>query len=138
MVKVNELRIGNYLTYKNPFMKDFELAVVDSILSDGLMEGINYDFESEEYIKLYEINPIPLTEEWLIKFGFKKLMDGVIMRGYIDKFLLIDCERFLNGEYEVYLKTIESGFSKGTGYKYVHQLQNMYFALTGEELTLNK
>ena len=78
--------------------------------------------------------PIPLTEEWLLTFGFK-----------------IDTKNFnwnagigVNeiGDFKLSLRYTESfGWffkSRCTPIKYVHQLQNLYFALTGEELTFKQ
>lgn len=68
----------------------------------------------------YNVNAIPLTEEWLRKFGFEKLQ-----------------ETYFNGDFE--LDITDAGFLFSETYikvscKYVHQLQNIYFALTGKEL----
>lgn len=71
------------------------------------------------------INPIPLTDEWLLNFGFDK-----------------------NDHYACYSKIVKSGefvldenfvlcdIQLNVKLEYVHQLQNLYFSLTGEELTL--
>jgi hypothetical protein len=83
-------------------------------------------------IELKFIEPIPLTEEWLLKFGFE-----------ID-----DSEWFKDDDEIVYQKTYKDYSicvsNKGVVYngvysqkiKHVHSLQNLYFALTGEELTI--
>lgn len=68
--------------------------------------------------------PIPLTEEWLVKFGFEKDSFGCLYFGYFyyRKSLFYSSGEFSN----IGLPNIQ----------YVHQLQNIYFALTGEELTI--
>ena len=66
--------------------------------------------------------PIPLTEEWLVKFGFE----------YSD----------LNGDsglwkippFQIYGKYNQFIYDYRLDVNYVHQLQNLYFALTYEEL----
>ena len=73
---------------------------------------------------LIDFTPIPLTEEWLLKLGFYKYKGNNS-----------DC--FLNGFETACNMTML--FWKGNqikNIKYVHQLQNLYFALTGEELTI--
>ena len=105
-MKSNELRIGNYIK------TDLGIQIVIPFLFRAL-ESIENDCE-----------PIPLTEDWLCKFGFEK--DSFY---WSLKDLSIDFEK--NG----YSYVIGSG---ATGFKYVHQLQNLYFALTGEELTIKK
>jgi len=73
-----------------------------------------------------EFEPIPLTEEWLERFGFEE-DDSV---GWLKRFdksdsFFIDLSFMYWGENSVKLT-------------HVHQLQNLYFALTGEELTIKK
>ncbi len=69
---------------------------------------------------LSHIKPIPLTEEWLFKF---RLMSIKTELGFWN-----------NGD-AIYFSY---GFEKSIELKYVHQLQNLYFALTGEELKCNE
>lgn len=66
--------------------------------------------------------PIELTEEWLLKLGFI-IDNGWFKIGYLKLFPIRD----------LYYRAIVP-ITKDI--KYVHQLQNLYFALTGEELTI--
>lgn len=85
--------------------------------------------------------PIEITEKMLIDLGFKKtpISDD---DGYYFSIELSDnkyCDLSIlsgdkNGYIEVCLFPYESIFR----YKYVHQLQNLYFALTGDELVLSE
>ena len=78
------------------------------------------------------LNPILLTEEWLLKFGFIKLgynyefwdssMWSVKQHKNKNSWWLLSC----NEEVDC------------IRLNYVHQLQNLYFALTGEELKLKQ
>jgi len=67
--------------------------------------------------------PIPLTEEWLLKFGFDNKCYEVIYDN------TLGCYNFavynMGGDKVVCASP-----------EYVHQLQNLYFALSGEELTM--
>jgi hypothetical protein len=81
--------------------------------------------------------PIPLTEEWLLKFGFKKDLDGSFVFGLLSMFK----DKRLKQNVYIYTESTQS-LSDGQWVvindlklQYVHQLQNLYFALTGEELT---
>ena len=73
--------------------------------------------------------PIPLTEEWLLKFGFvnggKSDFDKKKLSIHLPSFYYTNGRTFYNSwrimDYSV---------------KSVHQLQNLYFALTGEELEI--
>jgi hypothetical protein len=124
-MKAKDLRIGNLVYFNEELLKfDFE-------------SGWNFDF----------IKPIPLTEEWLLKFGFEKVIyesdetgygtdyeldiKGVGLISYSDDF---SCALFGSKE----SSKDELGFLPNwDNCKHVHSLQNLYFALTGEELTLN-
>ncbi len=70
-------------------------------------------------------SPIPLTEKWLEKFGF--INSG--FRTYRLEILDID----YIATTDVFLFCINDG---SISIKYVHQLQNLYFALVGEELKI--
>ena len=115
-MKANELRIGNLLQGYSGQL--FEITI------DDLMIIENGDSKAK---------PIPLTEEWLLKFGFEfgiKLQD--FARG---KYQFVQLKnKILYGEFS------EEGifyYNTKTKIKYVHQLQNLYFALTGgKELEL--
>lgn len=108
MINANELRIGNY-----GLSGGQELMIT--------AQGIVYLQNGE-----MEFNPIPLTKEWLLKFGFdKKFNKGkitVIPNGRLN---------YENGRTYFNSWTIMEKQPE-----YVHQLQNLYFALTGEELTV--
>lgn len=116
-MKANELRIGNYI--KDPYNKTIRLVSVEK---DASM-----------------LTPIPLTEEWLVRFGFKKLVNSC---SYFitDILYLALCNNdffIVSTEYEdeeppfLYHPEVAHKLE----IKYVHQLQNLYFSLTGEELT---
>ncbi len=105
-MKANELRIGNYVFDR------YKITQVDK-----------YFYQSAECFWTNEFKPIPLTEEWLLKFGFEKKDDDYIFNGFSFTF---DENTFYNH------------VGKITNIYYVHQLQNLYFALTNDELTIKK
>jgi hypothetical protein len=82
-------------------------------------------------------NPILLTEEWLLKFGFKEFIDFGYKTGVFDKLpLSIGFSYCMNNKKVMIMhekNTVSHWINKKI--EYVHQLQNLYFALTGEELT---
>ena len=72
-MKANELRIGNYLIYKEEIHKVRGLDI-----SHGLViEPIKIPHEGYPCVHSDTIKPIPLTEEWLLKFGFEKGHSGI-------------------------------------------------------------
>jgi hypothetical protein len=116
-----ELRIGNYLALPT---RDEKLVIVEQICKD---EFIVCNVTSNEW-PLSDYSPIPLTEVWLLKFGFYKY-------GNMD---LWKQHKKGKGNYNKVTINSFSGMNLHvypyTKISYVHQLQNLYFALTGKEL----
>ena len=126
-MNVKELRGGN---------------IIKHIYSDkDYSEVIGYDYEyvylnevTFDYVNHSDIEPILLTEEWLLKFGFETRVTsghsvqyfiGInpITRDWLFDILWLEGYKYpfyRNGHFEI---------------QYLHQLQNLYFALTNEELT---
>lgn len=131
-MKATELRIGNYvISYGS-------IIIVESIGSKGINatasdDGKPYGMHSA-IIEWDEYEHIPLTEEWLLKFGF------VDHNGSFYKIPVGGSELFINpGNGVVWIERNDNVFNNPALVPYVHQLQNLYFALTSEELTsLNK
>lgn len=115
-MKNNELRIGNLVLALTGETKYTEV-LVNTIFG----YGINSYYNEAEYV-YDEIKPIPLTEEWLLKFGFEK-------KGTRAIFYTLN---------NVDVWELNGGFANDLDLpiKYVHQLQNLYYALTNQELTI--
>lgn len=112
MIKANELRIGNWVFQENRHVQLNE----DDL--EVLFAARNY----EDY------NPIQLTPEILEKCGFK--MDSGADFTHTDSGL-----KLFSGHHEFnYWGSTHNAKDFDTSIKYLHQLQNLYFALTGEEL----
>lgn len=165
-MKANELRIGNLLN------------------NDGVVVTIDarsiFDIWNDEGLKNYK--PIPLTEEWLIRFGFQPmtcisfnweteyiispkklpLSIGVLLGDYQEDNPNCGVVSMLQPNDEVVGSIPDDLYNKeewtdedreraldykvtvpkwrqpiAYHFKYVHQLQNVYFALTGSELKLS-
>ena len=124
MILPQELRIGNYVEYRIQDELDdrkewWELSIIDSTDLQILESGIDDDYRA-----------IPLTEEILLKFGFFKKLGNYELenfRFHISQPMNFDGFVFCEG-YSVITDKIQ----------FVHQLQNLFFALTGEELTFKK
>jgi hypothetical protein len=135
-MKANELRIGNWLINELCYDRNNGLCRVTGIFHD-LHKFQGYAIQTEEgnttllndedesYFK-----PIPLTEEWLFRFGLKEKQNHKVFSIGDMQF---DCETMIGGFHDN-----ETGLDYQTKIhiKYVNQLQNLYFALTGEELEL--
>lgn len=103
-------------------MKNTEIRIGNLIKRNGLVvtadEQTFWDMKKQP--EIYE--PIPLTEEWLQKFGKKNEAEFPSYR--IGRMLI----NFVEGKWTEYVHRIHI--------KSVHQLQNLYFALYGEELQM--
>lgn len=136
MLKPSELRIGN-LIQLNPEKKWISSDMIKTVESIS-SKGINYSFYPEMAIHWTELDDsyvgVPLDEKWFLILGFKKVYRGAFEP--IDKpvgFEMLEISVNFEGEYELTCNGNEYGL--GCIVKYVHQLQNLYFTLTGEELT---
>lgn len=111
MIKANELRIGNLVNRQG---------------SELIVNGCDIKwFQEDSYNGL---EPIPLTEEILLKCGFKLAIDENI-------YTLHDTIELTQTDYGNSFYFM-GNFIK-SDIKHLHQLQNLYFALTGEELILH-
>jgi hypothetical protein len=113
-----ELRIGTLIEY---FIGEEGIEWETNIVTaDDINEC---DCHNEQFNRFHR--PIPLTEEILLKFGFHKKGDfNCYSKSWINVCIAA------NGSY-LYQ---ESKHTSSTFY-FVHQLQNLYFALTNQELT---
>ena len=122
-----ELRIGNWYNSVK-FGNSVQCELVDLYDLCANSEGA---YSHPPIDKMF--TPIPLTEEWLKKFGFKPYKPGGngFRLGKMVIYVLPLCN-----EVEYDSIDFEARTNIMTNIKYVHQLQNLYFALTGEELTI--
>lgn len=131
-----ELRIGNFVILDNPMHRPCESGKTHKVV--GISEKsahimrIHDNLMEDYYGQFYEfIKPIPLTEEWLLNFGFKKHSEFNFFEKEIkpNKNFIVDYS-MQSKDYFLCDTDID------TSIKCVHQLQNLYFALTGEELEI--
>jgi hypothetical protein len=114
-MKASELRIGNLVEYK----RSGALLTVDCELLQEIVDGaINY-------------KPIPLTEEWLLRFGFKCVWSG---QGEGSTFKLSDIYLHSHDFVKNFYLVEFQGKDIKIKIDNVHKLQNLYFSLTGKEL----
>jgi hypothetical protein len=134
MIRVNELRIGNLIIALG---EDYDQGGNKFHDPDG-DDTVVVDIDTFKAIERgsTHYHPILLTPEWLERFGFT---EGRIKYSYILEMLVKPYETATQGvfpgEWQVLL--IDSvPYRMGKPIKYVHQLQNLYFALTGEDLQI--
>ena len=129
MIEARELRINNLISHNGL------ICTVEII--NGELDQIDFLGYDDFYYsdKTENLEPIPLTEEWLLKFGFEKIYSTKVRSvfdfsedlrfGYLDNFGFSNTSSgvtFIGNKFE--------------HIKYVHQLQNLYFALKLEELNI--
>ena len=141
-MKATELRIGNWvLNHKG------EIETVKAI---GMNGYIWFDKERNLIDRLCQ--PIPLTEEWLVKFGLNQLSNNKASwygeTNDMKMFIFVPENDFYSSMLYVHkwddtfyfaISTLDDGmesFERLAKIEYVHQFQNLYFALTNEELTI--
>jgi hypothetical protein len=118
-MKAQNLRIGNWIRVGQGTVEATP-SVINSL----------WENPPKDWIK-----PIPLTEQWLIEFGFEWYPPLRYWRICINDVIysVQEHEGFYWLQY-VNLGYDESMISCPVKIEYVHQLQNLYHALTGEEL----
>lgn len=120
MIDARELRLNNYI---------FDLAGGVCQVRGYTKGGINITGDGWPAPQ-DAFAPIPLTEEWLEKFGFKKI--NHIHNGELWSHTTIKLNWYPNGMVEL------RGAAGWNRIEHAHTLQNLYFALTGTELTIKK
>jgi hypothetical protein len=120
MVKPNEVRIGNWLLMEYLDSKYVQVTAVSD--KSGIV--INRAPITSSILK-----GIPVTPEILLKAGFYKQDENYYVHD--ESYIWIMLEDMTIG---LFILPCEN--DADISVKYVHQLQNFYFALTGEELKI--
>lgn len=124
-MEAKELRIGNYVYFDSD---DYEIVEGIYIEHDGFSNLQDKVFVSTENLEgelIEDFKGIPLTEQWLIDFGFEN--DNTAEWIYRKGDLMVNIGNHWTWHYM--FKTIRD-------IKHVHQLQNLYLALPGEDLNV--
>jgi hypothetical protein len=123
-MNANELRINNWVGWNGP--SHYENALVSAISKDEIF------FKCGDSGLINEIEPILLTEKWLLRFGFEKII------GKIDIYEKGRLRIWVGSRGQSLCYLIEEDTTSAhyipNSIEYVHQIQNLYFALFGEEL----
>lgn len=121
--------------------KDLRIGSIISINGEPIKGGISYtviqDVSMKErrlknaYLDLITHEPIPITEQWLMDFGFE----------------YAKMERWMKGAFCLHFDYNEDSIKRfyycpdtlpDIYIEHVHQLQNLYHSLTGKELILKQ
>lgn len=133
MIDPTHLRIGNLVQHKA------EIITIDSIgdhainilaaYPDG---GIDWEWLCEE------VEGIPLTPEWLERMGFVSYGNGIWGKNHDVQHYQIEKHPSNPDGYILFLDIHGVAAPPSVKIQTVHQLQNLYFALTSQELTIAK
>ena len=130
-MKPEELRIGN-LVYES-YGGMYEVQIIDSV--NEWVGSVKPGCNIVGRFNMDQIKPIPLTEEWLLKYGakLKEETSYPCSKYYKLKGVMIsiDLARFWIPKTKIY-----GEYAILTCPKYVHKFQNLVYELTGEELTI--
>lgn len=129
IIELNALRIGNYhkrIESKGYIDEKLTLETLSRIFSDDLNISFN-DFLN-----------IDLTENWILNFGFKRIISDKVSskeeirfgNGGVYHIVKLNCKNPL-WSFQLDFRNIKT-------IKYVHDFQNLYFTLTNMELTLRE
>jgi hypothetical protein len=123
-MEAKELRIGNYIQAKNEPGR-----VQGIVLSLAKMGAYTIPFVNAEgkadTLGYNECEPIVLTEEWLEKFDFYFVDGDWHKNNVVISTVPNDVSYYYDGANGVVVDL-----------SYVHQLQNLYYILQGEDLSL--
>lgn len=129
MIEAKELRIGNWILPEHNLDGEYHKVTI--------IESYAINSYTEDWYR-----GIPLTHEILEKCGFKEDDNVASAFNDIKKYYSINGSFFmreLNGEFHRYIEVEDDPYYSFPlcQVKYLHQLQNLYFALTGKELEIN-
>ena len=132
-MKAKDLRLGNLVVFK----QSMDIHSISGTLENG--ETNSYEVDENKIDRFIEYSapidhyePIPLTEKKLLEYDFKLLSQKVTRKGVLREFVKKGVRIELSYGLNFYYKG-----RKSLIIDHVHQLQNLYFALTGEELEIN-
>ena len=122
-LNADDLRIGNLVEYENAI---FEIDIIAREFPS--LNTIAYGVGVVRWI---DLKPIPLTEEWLLKFGFQKLYDNYYLL-YVGSLTINYYYNYSGSTWKFMLE------EQLLDIKYVHEVQNLYYSLTKTELTYER
>lgn len=127
-MKASELRVGNWVKHVKEDITEMWTAIDFSL------------FVSDAFFYMDNVKPVLITEEWLLKFGFTIDEEW---SGYRLNYMRVTFILLPPGEesdvWSLYVEhDVACGFElvKYANIKAVHDIQNFFFAVVNEELTV--
>ncbi len=123
-MEATELRLNNLLMYGD--------TIVPIIGMENNDESVLVKIDPDTAVDYKKLKPIALTAEWFSKLGFKEAYRS-------HNRVRFDLTNYCRYDFDLDSNKILEGFLFFGNYikcNYLHQLQNIYFTLTGEELKI--
>lgn len=140
MIEARELRIGNLVYASLDENDNPEPCQVTQLRNRGIVwsSDLGPNPKGENYTSYENVEPIPLTEDWLTKLGFTKIQEGDMAHPEIWRItycrVLVETNFDLQNRDPCEYRWFEG--NTNVPLYYVHDLQNLFFALSGKELTI--
>jgi hypothetical protein len=133
MIKPNELRIGNTVTVRH----DHRLREV-VVISKGWVD-LGFPCGAKETYPHDKLMPVKIYPDVMLEYGFEctdEQFDNHSAELYQKGNFRIWFSNYMPHDAWVNIdKKEDGGFNLQPSVEYLHQLQNLYFVLTGHELT---
>jgi methionine salvage enolase-phosphatase E1 len=132
-MEINELRIGNYVNIEGDVVKVKEIYEKSIHYANGEYES----YATEDFI-----HPIELTGDILINIGFKKGYNEIYSKTIKDDFYEynVSYQNVKDNKYSFVAYGYKNGELKRQiildNIQYLHELQNIFFSFTNQELNI--
>lgn len=145
-IPLTDLRIGNLVKSRPESLVSYaEVIAIENRHYDNTEECIKVKFDmfgnanSEGWIVQKDIEGIPISEELLERFGFYRKVNNSTQ--WFHKSLHNGISFYMHFGFSITIDSYGAGDIERDitpGLKYVHQLMNTFYFLTGTELTLKQ
>lgn len=144
MIRPEELKLNNYVNVPRKDQSPFRIDLFEFLNKDDAKVG-QVIFEGGHPLTWYlkDLSPIPISIDYLLKFGFEEITE----EDDEERFFELSSGRktvrivmlLVDDLWTILLQSDKGlNFSQITDIEHLHQLQNLFYALTGEELILKK
>lgn len=127
-VSVTDFRIGNLVHYNG---NNKEIGKISLLVSD-MVEALSYcqiNYRRDKKHWLINLQPVKLTEDWLIAFGNAEIKPCSLGVEVLERFIFIWKE-----SYKYWYVVTKDSYEYLTKIEFIHEYQNFIFALNGSEL----
>jgi len=129
LISEKDFRVGNFFYGNYEIEEDEKIhSVICKILGYHPYNSFFWVENKEGIEEFCSFQKIPITEEWLFKLGFFKYNNAYVLEK--------PTENIMNFKFSIWNDFTYNSSEFPIELKYVHQLQNLYFALTQRELTV--